>query len=263
MTSGPVRLERAGGDDVWSPRVEGRFPFPADSVAAAPLEGDSGPIGAIGVFAKRHGRPFTEADLRLLVLIGANVSTAVRLYRASVARERSERLTTIGRLLSQVVHDFKTPMTAISGYVQLLVDEESRARRREHAQQVLRQFEVIGSMQREVLEFARGDRKTFIRKVYLRQFMEEFRRQIEHELAGANVDLEMDVDTKVVARFDEGRVARALHNLVRNAVEAMSEKGGAALGFAPARTGTIWSSPCPTRGAGFRPRSRGACSRVS
>ena len=33
-------------------------------------------------------------------------------------------------------------------------------------------------------------------------------------------------DSKLTARFDEARVARALHNLARNAIEAMREKGG-------------------------------------
>jgi signal transduction histidine kinase len=35
------------------------------------------------------------------------------------------------------------------------------------------------------------------------------------------------VDTKLVARFDEGRLARVIHNLSRNAIEAMGEPGGA------------------------------------
>jgi signal transduction histidine kinase len=30
----------------------------------------------------------------------------------------------------------------------------------------------------------------------------------------------------VVARFDEGRMARAIHNLARNAIEAMADRGG-------------------------------------
>jgi signal transduction histidine kinase len=43
---------------------------------------------------------------------------------------------------------------------------------------------------------------------------------------GRAIELEVDVDTKAVARFDETRVARAIHNLARNAIEAMAERGG-------------------------------------
>jgi signal transduction histidine kinase len=36
----------------------------------------------------------------------------------------------------------------------------------------------------------------------------------------------MSVDSKGVARFDEGRVSRAIFNLARNAIEAMQKRGG-------------------------------------
>jgi signal transduction histidine kinase len=48
---------------------------------------------------------------------------------------------------------------------------------------------------------------------------------LELELAGKPIELKLNIDSKVVARFDEARVARAVHNLARNAIEAMS-KGG-------------------------------------
>jgi signal transduction histidine kinase len=81
-------------------------------------------------------------------------------------------------------------------------------------------------MQREVLEFARGERAVFIRKVYLKKFFADLTRQLAHEVDGRAVELEVKVDSKLVARFDEGRLARAIFNLARNAVEAMAGSGG-------------------------------------
>jgi len=209
-----------------SPRVEGRYPFLVESVIAIALEGDEAPLGAIGLFSKRGARAFSEEDLALLKLVSANVSTALRLFRASEERERSERLTTIGRLLSQVIHDFKTPMTVISGYVQLLSNAEDKEVRREYAELILKQFDVLTSMQREVLEFARGERNVFIRRVYLHKFFNDIRQQLALEMDGRAIELHLEVDTKAVARFDEARMARAIHNLARNAIEAMADKGG-------------------------------------
>jgi signal transduction histidine kinase len=40
------------------------------------------------------------------------------------------------------------------------------------------------------------------------------------------IELTMTVESKLVARFDEARVARAIHNLARNAIEAMGDSGG-------------------------------------
>jgi len=226
MSSGLLQLADGRQDSRWSERVEGRIGFRVESVLALPLEGEDAPLGAIGLFSKSGSRAFTDEDASLLRLVSANVSTAVRLFRADSAREKSERLTTIGRLLSQVIHDFKTPMTVISGYVQLMVDAADAEQRGEYAELILKQFDFLTSMQREVLEFARGERNVFIRKVYLKKFFADITRQLGLEMDGRAIELEVDVDNKGVARFDETRVARAIHNLARNAIEAMAERGG-------------------------------------
>src|SRR5207247_5908145 len=150
--------------------LDGIVGFDCDAALAVPLEGEHGkPMGAIALYNKRD-RGFTEEDRALLVLVAANASTAVRLQLSRETREREERLTTIGRLLSGVIHDLKTPLTVISGYVQLMQQAESKEKRDEFAELVLKQFDHIGAMQREVLEFARGEKSILVRKVYLQQF---------------------------------------------------------------------------------------------
>jgi signal transduction histidine kinase len=221
-----IRLPDARENPLWNERVEGSFPFEVQNVLAVPLEGEAESAGAIGLFSKLGGRDFTDEDAELLRLVAANVSTAVRLFNASAARERTERLTSIGRLLSQVTHDFKTPMTVISGYVQLMQDCADADKRAEYTEQILRQFDSLSAMQREVLEFARGERTVFVRRVYLRKFFAEITRQLQQEVQGHPVELDVKADPKVVARFDEGRVARAIFNLSRNAIEAMQQNGG-------------------------------------
>lgn len=226
MTRSRLLRIDASHDEAAEVLVPGRYPFEVSSAVMAPLDGEDSPLGAIGVFTKRDQDSFTEEDESLLRLVAANVSTAVRLYQASAARHRTERLTAIGRLLSQVIHDFKTPMTVISGYVQLMATADGQELRQEYAEEILKQFEIVTSMQREVLAFARGESSLFVRRVYLRKFFADFRRQLDQEIDGRAIELEIDVDTKLVARFDEARIARAVHNLVRNAVEAMARHGG-------------------------------------
>ncbi len=209
--------------------LDGHVGFDCEAALAVPIEGDGGesarPLGAIALYNKKD-RPFTEEDRALLVLITANASTAVRLQMAREAREREERLTTIGRLLSGVIHDLKNPLTVISGYVQLMQQAETREQRDEHAELILKQFDHISTMQREVLEFARGEKSVLVRKVYLQKFWSEVKTQLEALLARYDVELVVDVQDKGTARFDEGRITRAVHNLARNAAEAMGERGG-------------------------------------
>ncbi|HEY3235018.1 MAG TPA: GAF domain-containing sensor histidine kinase, partial [Polyangiaceae bacterium] len=226
LTNQLIRTSEVDTDPRFSRRLEGSFPFPVTSVLAMPLLADETPAGALGLFSKLEADGFSDEDVALMRLVGANATTALRLFNASAARERTERLGAIGRLLSQVIHDFKTPMTVISGYVQLMQDAEDVATRAEYAEEILQQFDLLTEMQREVLEFSRGERTVFIRRVYLKKFFADLIRQLGRELDGRAIELELDVDTKLVARFDEGRIARAIHNLVRNAIEAMAERGG-------------------------------------
>lgn len=209
---------------------------PCRACIAVPLEGEDGEaIGAIALYNKRspagavpprNAVGFLEEDRALLLLIAANASTALRLQLAREEREREERLTTIGRLLSGVIHDLKTPLSVISGYVQLMQQADKRAVREEYAELALKQFEHIGAMQRDVLEFARGEKSILIRKVYLSKFFADIGDQLQTQLARMGVELVIDLQDRGTARFDEGKITRIVHNLARNAAEAMAERGG-------------------------------------
>jgi signal transduction histidine kinase len=200
--------------------------FHSKTALVVPLEGEErSTMGAIALYNKTASG-FSGEDRSLLELIAANASTAIRLQMAREQHEREERLTTIGRLLSAVIHDLKTPLTVISGYVQLMQTAESKKKRAEYAELALKQFDHISAMQREVLEFARGERNVLVRKVYLQKFFDEVRQAIEPQLRRENVELTIDLQDKGTARFDEGKILRVVHNLSRNAVEAMSPNGG-------------------------------------
>ncbi len=199
----------------------------AKTALIVPLEGEAkAALGALAIYNKRANRPFSDEDRELLVLITANASTAVRLQLSREAREHEERLTTIGRLLSSVIHDLKTPLTVMSGYVQLMQSSDDAAQREKYGELILKQFDHIGAMQREVLEFARGEKSVLIRKVYLQKFFDDVREQLEGDLARRGIELVVDVQERGTARFDEGKILRVVNNLARNAAEAMARSGG-------------------------------------
>lgn len=222
-----IVTDDAAADPRSSHELDERAGFRATTAICVPLEGEDGnPVGAFGLYNKRGGEPFSAEDRAMVLLIAANASTAIRLHWSRESREREERLTTIGRLLSGVLHDLKTPLTVISGYVQLMQNADSKTQRDEYSALVFKQFEHIGSMQRDVLEFARGEKSVLVRKVYLAKFFDEVRAALETSLAKSQVELVIDLQDRGTARFDEGKVLRVIHNLARNAAEAMIPKGG-------------------------------------
>ncbi|HEX7666978.1 MAG TPA: GAF domain-containing protein [Polyangiaceae bacterium] len=228
MLNDEVVMTAAGEEDARADKsLDELVGFECESALAVPLEGEEGrSMGSIALYNKRASQSFSDEDRALLLLIAANASTAIRLQLAREEREREERLTTIGRLLSGVIHDLKTPLTLISGYVQLMDREKNDAKRDEYAQLILKQFDHISAMQRDVLEFARGERNVLIRKVYLAQFFADVKNQLEPQLAKRGIDLVLDLKDKGTAKLDEGKILRVVHNLARNAEEAMAGRGG-------------------------------------
>jgi signal transduction histidine kinase len=124
-----------------------------------------------------------------------------------------------------VLHDLKTPMTIVSGYAQLMAQNDEEKARRQYAELILKQFDLMSAMTREVLLFARGQSNLLIRKVYVQNFIQEVKDQLERELAGKNVKLVVDAHYTGAAMFDELKLFRVIHNLARNAAQAM-EGGG-------------------------------------
>ena len=197
------------------------------SAIVVPLDGeDDSTAGALALFNSHRERGFMQDDRALLRLVSANASTALRLFRSRAEREKTERLTEIGRLLSGVMHDVRTPLTVVRGHVELMARAKSRAERDEHERVIAKQFESIGAMQHEVLEYARGERTILLRKVYLTKFFEEVARHLEHAIGHSNIKLVLDLRDRGVARFDEAKITRVVHNLGRNAIEAMHDHGG-------------------------------------
>ncbi len=198
----------------------------------APLIDGEDVVGGIEILEQRRaGRDgegeggWDEEDLRLLVLIAGQVAKALVNARARSEHSNRDRLASIGQMLAGVLHDVKTPMTIISGYAQLMAACDDADQRSAYVDHILRQFDLMNGMTKEVLAFSRGDADLFVRKVYMHRFVPELRTQLEAAVAGRGSAVKVAASYDGVAFFDEQKLMRVLHNLVRNAVEAMPQGG--------------------------------------
>src|SRR5262249_15257670 len=181
-------------------------------------------LGVIELLDKQ-GAGFDDEDLKLLVLIAGQASRAIQIARAKEERLNQSRLASIGQMLAGVLHDLKTPMTIVSGYAQLMAQIDDGEQRAQYVEQILKQFDSMSAMTREVLAFARGESNLLVRKVFLHKFLAEVERHLGHEFAGKGVKLVIDAAYRGVAWFDEQKVMRVVHNIARNAAQAMPGGG--------------------------------------
>ena len=192
----------------------------------APLISHDVVVGAIELVNKRDREDgFTKSDLHLLILIAGQVSRAIQIAQAKEERENEDRLAAIGSMLAGVLHDLKTPMTIISGYAQLMAQMEEAEKRETYVHQILHQFDLMSGMTREVMAFARGESNVLIRRVYMHRFLDTVTTQLKHSLGGRNVTVELDAGYTGAAYFDENSMLRLVHNLARNAADAMPSGG--------------------------------------
>ncbi len=181
--------------------------------------------GALALYGARHAGPVSQDHRKVLaVVLSQLVSGLRRAFEVQSARHE-DRLLTIGRTLSGVLHDLRTPMAVINGYSGLLKRELGPEDRERYADGIKAQLGRIEAMTRDVLAFAKGAVTILPEKVYLRSFMSSLEEALGTAYEGEPVRFVFDVADRGTARFDELKMQRVLLNLCRNAVEAMP-KGG-------------------------------------
>lgn len=209
----------------FDPSIARKIGFETRSVLCVPIATAQETIGALELCNKTANRFFNDADERIATLIAAQTARAIAISRDREEGERWARLAMLGQMISGVLHDLRTPLTIVSGYAQLVVNETEKKEREASAHVILRQVDHIDAMVRETLSFARGEREILVRRVYLDKFIDEVGMYLAKDFEGKSIALKV-VDTyRGAARFDEVKIKRAIYNIARNAAEAMPNGG--------------------------------------
>jgi signal transduction histidine kinase len=222
-TGEAVRVLRADDSEWHDQALARKLGAPVGAVLCVPIRAEGDVLGALELLNKKGG--FTEADERLAVLLAGQIGRALVLQRSRADTERKARLAAIGQMLSGVLHDLRTPLTVVSGYAEMMADEADPELRLSMSKAIQGQLELINSMQKETLAFARGERSVLLRKTYLHVFMHDVEEQLQQDFARTRVELKVQVNYTGTARLDEAKLRRVIFNLSRNALDAMPDGG--------------------------------------
>jgi two-component system chemotaxis response regulator CheY len=183
--------------------------------------------------------PLPEND-DLLAILAGQTAAALHNIELLAARLETDRLTTIGRMLSSIVHDFRNPMTLVKGYGSILADGSlPPERRNQFSNLIVQEADRISAMIEELLDYTRG-RRTPLRPTLIGvpELMQHLEGWISDELRTRGITLakRLDYDGPIVVDID--RMKRALLNVATNAMDAM-EEGGTLTVESRASNGTI------------------------
>lgn len=200
------------------------------SILGIPIFFKNEVIGVIWFLSYKE-RKFSEREVSFLTTLGDQIAQAIA--RAKMLEEikfaheqliQSEKLASLGQLISSIAHEINNPLTPIIGYSQTLLKHPNLDERMKKSLEV-----IHSSAQRVVriidklLSFSRKNKplRTYEDINYLVEQSLEFR---EYQLKLENIEIVKELDPKLPKTMvDPNQIQQVLTNIILNAEQAMSE----------------------------------------
>jgi len=195
-------------------------------MVCAPLVIEQTAIGIIAFINKEQANDFfRNEDLQLIQSLSSQIARSIETFRLRDEKQKAEHLAAIGNMMSTIVHDLRTPMNNIQGFVELMQDEEEQELRTEFAGIVYDQVRTLTSMTKDVLDFAKGKTSILPVKYPSDKLISQFVKLFENDVQKKGFVLESSCETASMVYVDPEKMGRVFMNIMKNALEAM-EPGG-------------------------------------
>jgi signal transduction histidine kinase len=167
---------------------------------------------------------------------------------------RQERISTIGRLSSSIVHDLRNPLAAVYGGAEMLVDTElTPTQVKRLAANIYRASRRIQELLQDLLNVSRGN-AAGAEVCNLREVAVAGCESLRASAEAQHVDLQIRIENEIELPLERNRMERVFSNLVGNALEMMPE-GGRIQISAQAQNGFVVAEVTDT-GPGIPPEIR-------
>ncbi|MDQ6698759.1 MAG: HAMP domain-containing protein, partial [Acidobacteriota bacterium] len=138
---------------------------------------------------------------------------------------RHERISTIGRLSSSIVHDLRNPLAAIYGGAEMLVDGDlSPAHVKRVSSNIYRASRGIQKLLQELVDVSRSRVHT-VEVCCLRDVVMAALDSCATTIEASGISVETLVPAQLEVPVDRDRMERVFLNLINNAIEAMPNGG--------------------------------------
>jgi signal transduction histidine kinase/DNA-binding response OmpR family regulator len=180
------------------------------------------PLGVF-VIIRRHNEPFSDGDRRLVRLVSGQ---AERIFDRQRALWNASRLVTMGKMISEISHDLRKPLTNIRGSLQVM---RGRLEKDAHTAAILKATEEevihLAALVTELVDFSNPKRYRTDRRD-LRPLIFRAVGLVEQSAKKNDVEIAVRLDSVLKPTFcDEHQITEALLNILMNAVEAMPHGG--------------------------------------
>ncbi len=177
--------------------------------------------------------------------------------RARAEQQRhSEKMVALGELVAGVAHEINNPLTGISAFAELLLEDALSEEQRESVQLIKRECDRATAVIRDLLVFARKG-ETPLGPVNLNTLVEQTLRLRAYQLRDTDIEVVRDLDTEApVVQGDAQKLQQVLINLIMNAEHAMHGRDVRRLTIRTRHVGPLVEVDISDTGHGMSPAVR-------
>jgi signal transduction histidine kinase/uncharacterized protein YigA (DUF484 family) len=224
----------------WNGRMHPEKNAPFRSAAGVPLKYQGQVIGTLVLFDDRPDWVFKEEHIHLLQLLAPQVTVWIRnarLYqelqeRIKAQKEaenrliRSARLAAVGELAAGVAHELNNPLTTVSGFVELVLEElPANSPHRPDLELVLKEAQRARGVVRRLLDFSRPVENQRV-STNLNDLIQDSLTLIHHLAHTGGVEMNLNLTENLPwVSVDPAQIKQVLLNLGHNSIQAMPHGG--------------------------------------
>ncbi|UCF96509.1 MAG: cyclic nucleotide-binding domain-containing protein [Spirochaetaceae bacterium] len=137
-----------------------------------------------------------------------------------------DRLSTLGKFSSLILHDIRNPLSILRSMAEMIVlnsREPDRVAR--NAKRIIAEADRLNQIASELLDYSRGEIRLNMSIVNLRDFFGKLLEAVEEKFQARNIDVSTDIQISEPVIMDEQRMFRVFFNLADNARKAMPQGG--------------------------------------
>ncbi|RMF08707.1 MAG: PAS domain S-box protein [Alphaproteobacteria bacterium] len=208
-------------------------------------DGEGHVIGTVAIYYPQERGP-TERELVLINATAPVISLAHKISKDRdvlvYAKMEAEALAEARRLfIANLNHEFRTPLTHVIGFAELLLAKEEDRDKRESLAAISTAGNDLLQKVEKALDLADSQRPVALKRFDLRRFWMDEGQRILNEALGEEkreIDLELET-TRLPVRFSIENLAKSLQHVISNAVRF--SRDGDTIGVRIARRDSDWA----------------------
>lgn len=201
--------------------------YKANHIVCIPLWRGNNFFGVIYMADKLSGLPFFREDIVSAQIVAYQLISSLENVRLTEEKLRMDRLSTIGNMASEIIHDLKGPMTSILGFAELLEGEDcSSEEKTEFSRIIVSEVEQMVEMVEEILEFSRDDKMTLnLQPCDVEELVSEITEALTRHFSDHRIQIVTKLTCKEKIYADKEKLKRVFFNIANNARDAIQGHG--------------------------------------